>query len=50
MSWPQNVGNRISEDAPRPQTGDRLRQSYYRTPFCEILDPSQTLLVGYAMV
>ena len=47
MTWPQNVGNRISEDlnsedAPgHPSTGDRLRRSYYRTPFCEILDPPQ---------
>ena len=29
--------------APDPPTGERLRRSYYRTPFCEILDPPQTL-------
>ena len=34
MTWPQNVGNRISEDAPG-------RPYYYRDPFCKILDPPQ---------
>ena len=49
MIWPQNVGNRISEDlnfrgcSPNSPTGERLRRSYYRTPFCESLDPPQTL-------
>ena len=28
---------------PVPPTGDRLRRSYYRTPFCEILDLPQSM-------
>ena len=50
-TWPQNVGNHISEDLifknfrggmpPDPPTGDRLRRSKKRTPLCKILDPPQ---------
>ena len=30
---------------PVPATGDRLRRSYYRTLFCEILDPPQSTYI-----
>ena len=51
QTWPQNVGNRISEDLiftifrggmpPDPLQGNGFGGPKKRTPFCKILDPPQ---------